>query len=824
MAEPEAIKPLKIDADLWSHRDLIERIVSRWFHIIEDMDDVEIGWRVNVKGQDTDSEKALDQLNKHLNRLSWFAILQEGKPFDLVIMPKLFGREPGLSMGQMTAVWLIFTSFLTLAGVAWLQHQDPGPKLTDPNLLAHSLCWFALPIALVMGIGSEIRRRLALKAGVDLGHHIPLAVPFLMTPTVPIWPFGVIGFTSQRRLELLSFKDRKSLAIVSIIAPLIMVISGMILTVLGYGLTSNSSPNFGESPITVSASILPELLLSLYIPAEEIGLRSSWLHPLGLAGIALNTMGWILLLPLPGFPGDRLLSALLSPGEMEEGGTQTWLFVGVLVAGIYIVFNGGFWPWLMLVALGAWRRFSPEASAIPFVLNEAKEFSDRSKNVFSIVLVTTLLLGFPGLLPVQELDDWDAGLDTSEWPSGFILVDDEINTLELPLNTLGVMEIDIEFEFRITGSWGDVNLSSISEECGEIVYFEEIECRFDGIGPLSEESLKFSLQSQNEDQQSVVSTDLFSLEIFWLEQLDTRSHQVNFSYESKPMPTEMVWSWDGDSDTPQYCVNMTGHSELPGNISIESIPTGLFTFDSSPQIALPAGENSTICVDGVFGTHHLLRSDEIQTHLVTTLDDGSVYRSEVTLESHLHLPGGHWPASILSNAFPMANQPLSAEYLMWFEEIPESTHCPLSRVEMSIPIDDNGSWELNMSDIPEITLPVDRVNGTVLLPDYGHLIACSNHQTAWMATMVSSNGILHHGVNHGNSTIEIRVQTTDFGTDHDWDLPDFTLLPGESLPELNHTNDNDVVQIVWVEPSTDEWILHLISHCINPSGCLGGQA
>ena len=120
MAESEAIKPLKIDADLWSHRDLIERIVSRWFHIIEDMDDVEIGWRVNVKGQDTDSEKALDQLNKHLNRLSWFAILQEGKPFDLVIMPKLFGREPGLSMGQMTAVWLIFTSFLTLAGVAWL--------------------------------------------------------------------------------------------------------------------------------------------------------------------------------------------------------------------------------------------------------------------------------------------------------------------------------------------------------------------------------------------------------------------------------------------------------------------------------------------------------------------------------------------------------------------------------------------------------------------------------------------------------------------------------------------------------------------------------
>ena len=262
----------------------------------------------------------------------------------------------------------------------------------------------------------------------------------------------------------------------------------------------------------------------------------------------------------------------------------------------------------MLIALGAWRRFSPEASAIPFVLNEAKEFSDRSKNAFSILLVATMLLGFPGLLPVQELDDWDAGLDTSEWPSEFILMDDEINTLELPLNTLGVMGIDIVFEFRISGSWGGVNLSSISEECGEIVYFSEIECRFDDIGPLSEESLKFGLQSQNENQQAMATADLFSLEIFWLEQLDTRSHQVNFSYESRPIPTELIWSWDGDSDTPRYCVNMTGHSELPGNTSIESTPAGLFTFDPGPQFALPSGENTTICIDGVFGTHRLLRS------------------------------------------------------------------------------------------------------------------------------------------------------------------------------------------------------------------------
>ncbi|MBD14127.1 MAG: hypothetical protein CMJ72_03055, partial [Planctomycetaceae bacterium] len=567
-----------------------------------------------------------------------------------------------------------------------------------------------------------------------------------------------------------------------------------------------------------------ELILSLLIPSDELALRSSWLHPLGLAGIALNTMGWILLLPLPGFPGDRLLSALLSPGEMEEGGTQTWLFVGVLVAGMYIVLHGGFWPWLMLVALGAWRRFSPEASAIPFVLNEAKEFSNRSKNVFSILLVSMLLLGFPGLMPVKELEDWDGGLDTSTWISEVYLSQDENTTLEFPLSTIGVINVDVEFEFRISGSWDAIDLIHISDECiGELDQISEIECQFNDIGPISEQGMAFTLHPHSEGQQAVVRADIFNLEIIWQEKLNTHSHQVNFTFQNTPIPTEMLWRWDGDFDTPNYCINMTNAPEIAGNLSIESIPDGLFTFAGSSQIALTAGEDSTICIDGVFGTHHLMRTGQIETHLISTLDDGSFHRSKVMFETQLHLPGGHWPASILSSAFPLNGLSTSAEYLMWFEEPPESNFCPLSRVQMSIPTDENDSWQLNLSEVPEITLPTNLSNGTIFVPDHGYLMACSEHQTHWFTALVPSNGILHNRTNLGNSTIEIRVETTNFGINHDWNLSDFSLQPGESMPPLNHSSDSDVAQIVWMEPTTDEWILHLISHCIHPEGCQGGS-
>ena len=118
-------------------------------------------------------------------------------------------------------------------------------------------------------------------------------------------------------MDLVTFWDRKSLAMIALIAPLTMMFSGFLLTIYGYWLTSNTGPYFEISPPFVEPSILVDFVLSFLLTAEEIALRSVWLHPLGLAGIALVTMGWILLLTLPGFPGDRLLSRQTQVGDLS---------------------------------------------------------------------------------------------------------------------------------------------------------------------------------------------------------------------------------------------------------------------------------------------------------------------------------------------------------------------------------------------------------------------------------------------------------------------------------------------------------------------------
>jgi len=821
MTGQDVIEPIRIDADLWSHRDLLERIVQRRFHIIEEMHDVEIGWEVKLGNQQDNADDALNALNRHLRGLSWIAILQEGNPYDLIILPEP-PRGIGLSNGQISAIWTVFTFFLTLAGAAWLQLQDSELKLTDIDLLADAFCWFALPISFVMFVGSDLRRRIGLRSGVDLGYHIPLAVPFLMTPGAPIWPFGLIGFTSQRRMDLVAFRDRKSLAAMTLITPLTLIVSGFAFTLMGYWLTSNSSPHFDSTPTMVNSSLLPEFILSMVFTSEEIVLRSAWLHPLGLAGIALTTMGWILLLPLPGFPGDRLLSALLNPGEMEEGSTQTWLFVGILAAGIYVLMNGGYWPWLVLIGLGVWRRFSPESSAAPFVLNESKGFDESSKNQFAIVMVALLLLGFPGLVPVGDLDNWDAGLDTSEWPTEVQFSADEVVQISLPLQTEGVMSMDIEFQFQWLGA---IEHDQIADGCGHP--WES--CIFNEIGPISEQSLEVEWPSPTLGQIGGPSV----LQIIWLEDGLSRIHEVNLTPDVTPMPLDIAWNWDGDAETPRYCTNVTLDDERAGNLTIDAnhIYAPLFSFDGADRIAIPAGDEMEVCITGQFGSHRLTFIDgAFAPGLLVTMDDGTTLRWNLPVEGMApERASGAWPAT--ASGWGHSDW----EYIALLEE-EDPLICPMDRVSTSIPTDENGSWILNLSDIPLAPLPENRENGTIILPDSGRIIVCGHGQKSWYANLVPTNGTLNHAggggwtnvipswVNVDDQPIDVRIETAAFGVTAEWNISDFTLGPGEHVPIINGTatGNPDIFQLFWFESTEDLWTLHLVAHCIATEGCDGG--
>ena len=829
MGEEDQLEPLRIDADMWSHRDLLERIISRWFNVIDEISDTEIGWQVSLKEIDHNPEAQLDQLNVHLEKMSWIATLQEGNPYDLVILPEM-PRGESLSTSQTVMVWGVFTVFLALAGASWLKIQNPELQLTSQYLLFESVKWFALPTSFVMFMASEISRRISLHYGLDIGHQIPLAVPFLMLPGSPVWPFGVIAYTSQKNMLFLTFKNRFSLAITSIIGPALMIIFGFGFLLCGYLLTGNVSPLFQDAPVLLVPSWFTELILNLIpqISASEVHLRSAWLHPLGLAGKSLMVVGWLLLLPLPGFPGDRVLCALLGPAEMEDGANQMWLFVGVLTTGIYVILNGSFLPWLIIVGMGAWGRFKATTIPIITITNEAIGFEESSKRFFALLFGILLLIGYPGMQPVAELDNWEQGLDTSSWPTEVEISPSSNESISLDLRTIGIIDMDVDFEFSINGSRSSLAGINWSQECTPGNTLETTSCSFYSIDSLGGQTLDIEMSIR---QLADVGSPFF-LQLFWLEGINQFTHQINFTFSNTPSPANMFWEWDGDIETPRYCIEINRDAERSGNLSI-SPQTALFNFDSGDRLGISTEQGvENVCITGEYGSYYNILNDP-NIGLVATMDDGSVLEWNIPIEvSDLnYIPSGIWPANLDMWSEDQHGDQLS--YIIWSDS-QESPFCPLSRVSYPVDRDENGTWILNMSMISETTLPVDIENGSIIIPDYGMITVCGAHQNRWSANLMPASGILNKpgfngawdGIgwtNYGPDSVEVRVETANFGLDYDWGIDDFIVESGNSTIPFNSAESDDIIQIVWMDIDQNQWVLHLVSHCMNPDGCNSGE-
>ena len=81
------------------------------------------------------------------------------------------------------------------------------------------------------------------------------------------------------------------------------------------------------------------------------------------------------------------------------------------------------------------------------VVNMSEGFPRESLERYTAAAIVILLLGLPGMLPSSEFENWDKGLDRSEWPSS-VLVDEE-QEIEIQLSPLGAEILSGEIYFEI---------------------------------------------------------------------------------------------------------------------------------------------------------------------------------------------------------------------------------------------------------------------------------------------------------------------------------------------------------------------------------------
>ena len=787
-----------LDTETWGDIELLEVICSRYF-LLGGQGLSELSWEVN--GRDgRDPSECLLSLNRHLKSLSMIAVLDEGDP-PVMSVGSLPTQPVVMPSWQQSLVWVLAASFTTLSGSLWISSMEPGQQPFDSSILQTAIVFFTLPVIGSILLASYARIFVAKAFEVENSHLIPLAFPVFS----PEWPFSLVSAIGQTRSDLHPVPNRRALGMIELTAPAMMFVCGTVLTIIGLGLTPVQPPAYEASPVAVDLNLISEFLGSILVEPHTL-LRLQWLHPTGLAGIALSIVGWALLLPIPGFPGDRILHSLLGPADMQDDRNQTSIFIFTLGFVLLIFISTEYWPWLLLAAIAAWRRFSPEHLPEPFVVDEYASLDEIPMRQIATLAIAILLLGYPGLEPSSQIEEWDAGISTEEWPISMTF-DEEITQLKLPLEPSGIMPVSGWLQIRLEGAtdagW------QINSECLD----ERGVCRFDDITQASPGSVEIELSRDSTEPSNLT----FRLVVLIDVENQVSEHSVLFRSADSTSSIDPLWVMKEDTSTPRICVEL---SVSEGDYVNLSINNPFWSFENETSLA--EGPHD-LCLRGQVGAiqslpqrdeQHLVIGPPIIIHREGQPDEILLMSIEDTLP-RMHVSGGEW-------VIPEWFGPEEGYTIARGES--GSVFCPSSNAIADVDTSDN--WSRDLADRSAIAISqAGPGNGTLRFSALGWLAVCddttllSAYQVIEGPDLVTGSGLPNSRLSEGELRIVNRENTTfslsvDWAGDavnwDNWDVsvPSQIAPNSQALGTISVEETTSAIWASWISIEDDEITLH----------------
>jgi len=799
-------EPIVIDTEIWGAQELYEVIASRYF-ILGNEGAISASWEVQgLDGKNTSDQ--LVRLNRHLEPLGMVGVLEDRNP-PMLSIAHYPSNQSVMRTWQQAIVWILMAGFMTMIGASWLARYDSESSVLQAGAFGQSALFFTFPIVASLLVASQLRSIVAKRYGVEIGHMVPIVFPI---PT-PSWPFGIIGAMGQRRADLVPMPNRKALGLIEIVVPLTLFVAGTALTIIGLSVTSSFPPSLEEAPVVFEANAIVQILSASWL-GEDFAIRLQWLHPTGIAGIGLSIVGWGLMLPIPGFPGDRALHSLIGPTEMRDSSIQTSIFVVMLAILVLVFATSDYMPWTLLAAIGAWQRFSPESVPQPFIVDEHAELGDRMRGRLASMVLIVLIAGFPGMVPSNVLEGYDAGLSTESWPDEMEFRPGEELSFSLVLEPEGVLPVigwlQMRVEGAMSGEW------QVSSECLDSAGT----CPFSGVIQANRD--KFVSIAIAPPETGVLP---HSLRILIDVQGNQKEHVIRLVRIGSTAPLQPLWALVEDSATPLICMDVRVSEGDAGNLTTVD---PYWSFENETEL-LPGQQE--ICMRGHEGA---IQSSEIMDEqyrkfgpeIVLERYNGSNETWSLAIEGSepiMHVFGGEWP---LPNW--LADGP---EYIINHADS-GSAFCPSS--EMAAEVDSSENWTRALEDHSPIRIIGDwRGNGTLGLGDAGWIAVCTGDGLADSYRIVEgvdvliSPGSIGRGLgeteftlhNRGDEQTPVSVEWHGDSPESDiWDIsiPDFVGSAESAIVVASPSGDLSLVRALWVTADEDGIVVHLAARC--PAG------
>ncbi|RJV00968.1 MAG: hypothetical protein DWC06_04700 [Candidatus Poseidoniales archaeon] len=789
MSEEEVIVAHKKS---WSKRETLHRILSRHCHVLEDIGGRTPTFVVSEK-ENENMHEVLEKINHHLSKLGFSARLYPDEPWILQLIPDPIRQWP--SPRFVVVMWLLSLFSTMFAGEKWLSSGRPDGGWFVSNASLDALIGYTIPLFLVIIVASFTQKAIAARKGVHLPHLFPIPGPAMIW-----WPFGIIGFASLPRSDARLWPDRSSLGNSAISAPLIMILAGMVLALVGLHLTPEIVP-LSVTPLAVELPLLINLIGLSSEGELMMILKTSWAHPFTRVGMTLTFVGWVSLLPIPTFPGGRVLIARMGIPEARSGSTQVMLLLVVL---LFAFLFGAFsqWSiWVLVVALCASLLITKGSDPrLPIVLDDFKGLPESDHRRIGILLFMAFMLALPAQVPFYEDEMWDDELVWSIGEDKLVIEDNWFNQTMIVSNpSLIVQEWVVSF---IDDGSNSFNLSEI--DCKTGTKTSDSTCE-GTVNPLEDLKIKFNF--------------------FWLEQWNASSFEMTWEVNDKitkntVVPDQSVypvgdWEFNGDLDDPKSCITIKSSNSEPILPSQAPVYSNWDNVNSQGNISIDSN-NPEVCLDGISGDdmnwleYYEFRLDNVSfmagystQNYVAIPDEGVVINNEDLMFSQsilsLELDGD-------CTGLGMPALPLNSE---------------------------NGSKLWNMSIFPTGINNYSNSNDsiTLIVPEGAIISDCESLYYPEIYTVSRGPslivGIEDDRTQHWIGSVEFieNVLTIENPSDEDiqlniefdgngpqWDVSNNIILTAGQITNISAIAPESGVSFSWLELNDEEVTLHLVNH------------
>jgi len=836
-----SLEPMPTHRAEWKQHELLSTILSRYFYVASNMSGgVLPTWVVSPKN-DKEIDDCLDEANAYLKNLGWAAKLSQGDEWIVQLFPLPERQFPSLNLTLL--MWSFSALTLTLAGAYWMEGSRPQSGWFYNSTLLDAVLGYTLPVLGSLFIASHIQKRIALHFNHRVGHITPIPEPTislwslgLLSQASLVWPFGLFLIPTLPRMDARLWDDRKVLGWVAVSVPATLVTLGMLLWGIGLWLTPEyvaitSAQNVAHGPFIVE--ILGQWQLNDYLT------RLTWSHPFVKAGALLTFFSWISLLPIPTFPGGRIMVARAGSSEARSSSNQIFIFFLILAFAWMFEAFIGFTIWILVLTLILpLLLFMGTNRSSPLILNEPKGLDLKAMRNIGIVMLVAVLFALPSQVPFEVDEDWNAsiifGLKTD---STAIEIDEQWNAL---------ISVDVWNPSSINRDWSldfdqydssTANWAMVWDCAGE----DTLDINGFGCGstlpPRTEKTVLLNMTWTD----ALHAPSALNFSLLSLTQGEYQSHPISIQPDLDIHPAS-PWQMVYDEGEMKRCMTLNVDSTEPLNVSfpdagqILNLQSRLQRIEGHNNLSASFDESpERICLQGLDPV--VLRTSELNTiKLNDVLFDGG-------------LPEFPMVAVVPSDGWTITNDAL----LGWGFRLDSSgllssidALCPLDPTLSIPPAPSEGEWIWDVdvrkiSNIPSVT--DENQSLKIQMPDGASMHVCAPHLSVephfnftveegpelvfqrynsshriwsnmWMAayngSLIQSDGATFSIYSSGNSSIPVQINNQ--GNGDAWTSVTSVNMLSTGWNSFEFSPSNSTISTLWFEHQDEALVIHLSSY------------